>query len=297
VTVFGGDGNDYFEQDDLGARVFAQGGNDTINVLSREANYAGLIDGGAGVDLIIGAGGNRDLLDLREYARVENASMDDFAGTVIGTEGANRIDATGSDAVTLIGLGGADTLIGGGQNDSLVGGWGNDSIDGGEGSDIADGGPGANTIVNVETQPGPGSIGRVGRTLIADGSWGQDEITIDRVGGDNVIVRVNEMAREFDMDDFDEVLLRGNNGFDVLRIRDPLIAGSLVRPVTLLGGNGNDQLIGSDGATSEVLNGGANPDFLDSRDGFGGDVVIGGAGNDHAFADPGDDVSEVEEMN
>ena len=112
-----------------------------------------------------------------------------------------------------------------------------------------------------------------------------------------MIVRVNQMAREFDMDDFDEVLLRGNNGFDVLRILDPLIAGSLVRPITLLGGNGNDQLLGSDGATSEVLEGGNNPDFLDSRDGFGGDVVIGGGGNDEAFADPGDDVSGVEEIN
>jgi Ca2+-binding RTX toxin-like protein len=67
VTVFGGDGNDFFEEDDLGARVFAEAGNDTIVIRSREANYRNFLDGGSGIDLVVGAGGGRNLLDLREY--------------------------------------------------------------------------------------------------------------------------------------------------------------------------------------------------------------------------------------
>lgn len=192
----------------------------------------------------------------------------------------------GNDRLT--GNDGPDLILGRAGNDSLVGSYGDDTLDGGGGSDIGDGGPGNDTLVTIELQPGPGSIGRVGRTLIADGSWGQDLITIERTGLDDVIVRVNETSRTFDMDDFDAVLLRGNNGFDELRVIHPLVSGSLVRPITLQGGNGADTLTGSDGASVEVLDGGEGNDFLDTRDLFGGDWAIGGNGNDRAVVDPGD---------
>src|SRR5687767_9706508 len=241
----------------------------------------------------------------------ETFDMDNFAGGVRleGLGGNDRITMLdslltpvvrrvtldgGAGNDTLTGNDGHDALLGGVGNDSLVGDSGNDSLNGGDGADVGDGGPGNDVLTNVETQPGAGSIGRVGRTLIADGSWGQDLITIERIGGDNVIVRVNETSREFDMDDFDTVLLRGNGGFDELRVLQPLVAGSLVRPITLLGGNGADTLLGSDGSTNEVLDGGEGNDFLDTRDFFGGDTAIGGNGTDSAAVDAGDTTSGVE---
>jgi Ca2+-binding RTX toxin-like protein len=256
---------------------------------------------------------------MTPYAGVEDVTnlgtVDGF--TVIGNNLDNRMTpgniSPDGNRYTLIGRGGDDTLVGFDANDTLVGDEGNDVLDGGSGgddslsggfgddvlfggaggNDIGDGGPGANTLVDIEVQPGAPSIGRIGRTLIADGSWGQDLITVERVGQDNVIVRVNQTRREFDMDDFDSLLLRGNGGWDELRVIHPL-PGNLVRPVTLQGGAGRDTLIGSDGPPVEVLDGGANDDFIDTRDGFGGDWAMGGNDSDTAFADGGDVLREIE---
>jgi Ca2+-binding RTX toxin-like protein len=294
VTLFGGDGNDFFEQDDLGGRVFAEAGNDTILLRSREASYEGMLDGGAGTDIIQNAGGTFDVFDLREHANIENATLDSgFTGTAYGTNGPNRIDGSDADAVTLLGLDGNDTLIGGSVGDYLVGGEGDDSLDGGGGVDTVDGGPGNDTIVNAEVTPAAPNIRISSRVLIADGSWGEDEITIERTGTDDVIVRVNEVSRQFDIDDFDAVLLRGNNGFDDIRVLDPVRTSAITRRVSLQGGAGNDVLFGSEGGT-ESLDGGDGNDFLEVRDGFGGDTAIGGNGTDAAQVDPGDTTSGIE---
>jgi Ca2+-binding RTX toxin-like protein len=129
------------------------------------------------------------------------------------------------------------------------------------------------------------------------------------------------------MDDFDGVLLKGNNGFDEIRVLDPIVAGSLVRKVTLDGGNGdddlfapfgnnalhggvgNDTLVAGDGndalfgdGGNDVISGGQGSDFMDGGDGddqFDNrdpfpDTVLGGNGNDSAHADPQDQISGVE---
>jgi Ca2+-binding RTX toxin-like protein len=293
-SVTGGDGNDLFEIRDAGDVNLPAGqdGDDTFRLFGDARPL--IIQGQDGVDTIDLANSTLTTLDLRNEDDVEIV-LNVRQGTVIGNAANNRIVAApDASAVTLDGLGGNDTLIGGTQNDSLVGGFGDDSLNGGAGSDVGDGGPGNDTLINIETQPGNGSIGRVGRTLIADGSWGQDLITIERTGTDDVIVRVNETSRTFDMDDFDAVLLRGNNGFDELRVLEPVVAGSLVRPITLLGGNGADTLLGSDGSSNEVLDGGEGNDFLDTRDFFAGDSAIGGNGTDSAVVDAGDTSSGVE---
>jgi hypothetical protein len=129
--------------------------------------------------------------------------------------------------------------------------------------------------------------------LIADGSWGEDEITIERTGTDDVIVRVNDVSRQFDIDDFDAVLLRGNNGFDDIRVLDPVRTSAITRRVSLQGGSGNDVLFGSEGGT-ESVDGGDGSDFLEVRDGFGGDTAIGGNGTDAAQVDNGDTTSGIE---
>jgi Ca2+-binding RTX toxin-like protein len=292
VTLFGGDGDDVFNDDENpGDQFFGEAGNDVLNLYE---NFGA--SGGSGIDTMSVFTWDDTVVmppDVENLSRVGTGAVN--AITVIGNDLSNRIDLSEYiESVTVQGLGGNDTIIGSSSEDSLVGGFGDDSLDGGEAVDTVDGGPGNDTLVNAEVQPGAGSIGRVGRTLIADGSWGQDLITIERVGTDDVIVRVNETSRTFDMDDFDAVLLRGNNGFDELRVLEPVVAGSLVRPITLLGGNGADTLLGSDGSSNEVLDGGEGNDFLDTRDFFGGDTAIGGNGTDSAVVDAGDTTSGVE---
>ena len=320
ASMYGGAGGDTFFVDDERTQfnaIFAGEGDDVISF--NNFGTPAVLDGGAGRDAISLRTSFSDLIDMRPYAGVEDViNLGNLGGqTVMGNDLDNRMTPDLSDPdgnrYTLIGRGGNDTLVGFDANDTLVGGdghdvldggiggddslaggFGDDFLDGGEGgNDIGDGGPGVNTLINIEIQPAAPSIGRIGRTLIADGSWGQDLITVERVGVDNVIVRVNDVSREFDMDDFDSLLLRGNNGFDELRVLEPL-PGNLVRPVTLQGGNGADTLIGSDGTSLEVLDGGEGDDFIDTRDGWGGDWAMGGNGNDTAFVDNDDTLRDVE---
>jgi uncharacterized delta-60 repeat protein len=172
------------------------------------------------------------------------------------------------------------------------------------------------------------SIAIEGGVLRARGSSGNDTISIRRSGGDDVIVTVNSLSRQFDMDDFTTVLLEGLGGNDVLRITDAMTAGAITRKVTLDGGAGNDSLTGNagddvlrggDGADTliglggrdalagnagndrlfgglglDFLDGGDNDDFIDATDSAGGDTVIGGNGSDTARVDAGDSFSSVE---
>jgi Ca2+-binding RTX toxin-like protein len=305
VTMLGGDGNDAFanDSDDRFTNEFFFGGADNDSVTVFKTN-TGVIDGGSGIDTIHFSG------SLEEENAEESAGVSDFAnfenatktfGTLAGDEGPNQLTLFGPG--TILGGGGNDTLVGtaedqlldgGAGNDRLSGGPGDDTLDGGDGTDTTDGGPGNDVIISGEVQPPPGTIGIVNGILIADGQWGQDLITIERTGIDDVIVRVNEVSRTFDMDNFTGVLLRGNAGFDDLRILDPVVAGSLVRRVTLRGGNGNDTLVGNQGADS--LDGGDGNDFIDAQDGAGGDTVAGGNGSDIAEVDAGDTVSGVETL-
>lgn len=238
--------------------------------------------------------------------------------TLVGGRGNDTLEGSDADDV-LLGGDRDDVLRGGGGNDSLVGAFGSDFLDGGEGQDIVDGGPGNNAIHNAEITPPPPTIGIVDRVLIADGSWGVDWLRIERTGRDNVIVRVNETSREFDMDQFDGVLLRGNSGFDYFSVLDLIVAGSLARKVTLEGGNGNDTILGSAGEEvlrggtghdvlrgfggndalfgnggNDLLDAGGGDDFLEGADGRPFDTLFGGNGNDTALIDSGDEVSGVE---
>jgi uncharacterized delta-60 repeat protein len=196
------------------------------------------------------------------------------------------------------------------------------SVDGGTAFSRMDLGAGGGT--------GGPSIAIEGGILTARGTSGNDAIAIRRSGGDDVIVTVNSLSRQFDMDDFTAVLLDGLGGDDVLRITDAITAGAITRKVTLdggagddsltgnagddvlrggegldtliglagrdalAGGAGNDQLFG--GLGLDFLDGGDDDDFIDATDSAAGDTVLGGNGADTARVDAGDSFSSVETL-
>ena len=342
ATMHGGAGNDSFEFDDertQGRVAIGGDGNDTFSL--NNEGFSGSINAGAGIDRLTAFGSFKELIDIRPFIGLENVEGVRPGRTIIGNDLNNHISVDPNEnddaGVTLRGMGGNDSLIGGHGDDLLEGGTGNDyldgnvgddTLDGGDGTDTVDGGPGGNTTTNAEVTPAAPNIRIASRILTVDGSWGRDLITIERTGGDDVIVSANNVTRVFDMDNFDGVLLRGNAGWDDLRVLDPIVAGSLVRKVTLDGGGGNDTLTGSDGddvlrggdgnddidarhgndalfggggndglvgsVGLDFMDGGDGNDFLGALEGSGGDTVLGGNGTDRASVDAGDQVSGVE---
>jgi Ca2+-binding RTX toxin-like protein len=134
--------------------------------------------------------------------------------------------------------------------------------------------------------------------LTVIGSEGGESIQVSRPrGGDDVFVTVwtnsatPDMTWHFDDDDVDGLLLDGRGGNDSLWIRRQ----DAVHAATILGGTGNDFIVGAEGG--EDIDGGAGHDALyamggafnrlrggDGNDllgsGGGSDRLVGGAGND-----------------
>jgi Ca2+-binding RTX toxin-like protein len=116
--------------------------------------------------------------------------------------------------------------------------------------------------------------------LYATGTEDADTISVQRVGMDDVFVRVNDVSGTFDMDDFRTIILEGLGGNDVMQM-----SGTYPVITRFLGGSGNDTMTGSDGNDSisghdgdDSINGGAGNDEIDGGDGR--DTISGGSGND-----------------
>jgi hypothetical protein len=164
--------------------------------------------------------------------------------TVNGKGGADNIQCQKVEevAVTVDGGAGNDTIQGGSMNDTLKGGDNNDTIYGRDGNDTLDGGNNDDTLV---------------------GGWGADKFIggggIDTVDygnrNDSLYLTINGAAD-------DGVFLEGDNiGLDV---------------ENLIGGDGNDLIVGSSAANK--LQGGEGSDAIF---GFGGaDTIYGGMDND-----------------
>jgi Ca2+-binding RTX toxin-like protein len=254
-----------------GDKVYAGAGNDSFQLDDTPA----LIDGGDGVDTLIGWSGFRlvdtdhngiaeqdlsgppagviiNLADHRIYddgwgdsgkiINVENITGALLNDILTGDGGANVIVGLDGDDI-LNGGGGADSLDGGVGNDQLSGGGGDDTLTAGDGDDSAYGGAGNDTV-----------DGGAGNDLLS-GDGGNDSLT----GGDGA-------------DDID-----GGVGADTLdggTGNDTLDGGDGADELS--GGDDNDALFG--GAGNDTLTGGVGDDTLTG--GNGRDTLVGGAGSD-----------------
>ncbi len=250
----GGAGNDILKGGDGNDVLEAGAGNDNV-------------DGGAGND-VIRIGGTDALADIA----ISGGADDD------------KILVTGVLALSLAnfnaGAGSIETWVG--NNQGILGGTGNDKLDfsaltSATGIKFIDGAAGNDTIAG---------------TLNADqliGGIGDD--TLDGAGGNDVLV--GGAGKD---------ALKGGSGIDTASyaastaVRVDLLAGTgsigdalgdtLIEIENLLGGTGNDKLVGDN--NSNALTGGAGNDILIGNG--GNDTLDGGAGIDNIDGGAGDDL-------
>ncbi|HUH81993.1 MAG TPA: calcium-binding protein [Solirubrobacteraceae bacterium] len=182
-----------------------------------------------------------------------------------------------------------DTLSGGTENDVLLGEEGNDTLNGGPGNDELEGESGDDVI--TDTSGADVLHGNDGNDKLAGGGGGSDKLFGD-FGDDYFNENVSNPSQEidggpgFDTVDFSArqlplVITIGNpTTGDGTRLTEdpdgPNEGNNIVDAERILGGNGNDIMIGSD--ASETLVGNGGDDILDG--GFGADTLQGGAGDD-----------------
>jgi Ca2+-binding RTX toxin-like protein len=224
-------------------RINGQGGHDTIcggpGDDTIEANRGSdTVDGGPGDDTIDGFKGS------------DNLDGGDGDDDLKGDRGKDELHGGGGND-TLDGGRGSDELNGDGDDDRLFGDSGNDSLDGGEGSDYVDGSRGDEKLVSG----GPGDfdivVGNTGIDKI-DGGTGEHDIASYATSTVSIVV------------DLGTGEMNGEVSERLSGIED------------VLGGNGNDTLVGN--GSVNRLDGGPGDDSL--RASHSGDAAFGGPGSD-----------------
>src|SRR5262249_45603929 len=148
---------------------------------------------------------------------------------------------------TLLGKGGLDSLFGGTDNDTLTGGDGDDQVFGESGNDRMIWNPGDDTDLN---EGGDGVD-----TVEVNGGNGAEQFTTTANGTRVRFDRINPAPFSIDIGTSENLVLNANGGDDSYSATGnlaPLIA------ITVDGGTGNDQILGSNG--NDTLRGGDGND-------------------------------------
>ncbi|WP_417584889.1 M10 family metallopeptidase C-terminal domain-containing protein [Pelagibacterium sp.] len=207
-------------------------------VVGLVASSGKLTDNGDGTWLFIPA--LNDDTDVTFTYSIATADRTDLASATLDLVGMN--DVVGSDS--------ADTLPKGSSSDLYHGGAGNDTIQGGGGDDIMFGDAGDDTVYgNAGDDIFVATLDDGNDTYI--GGSGSDVLDLSRISAD-VTVNANSATST-------------QTGTDSLRSIENII-----------GGSGNDTIIGSGAAN--MISGGRGNDVLDGRGGK--DVLVGGEGSD-----------------
>jgi len=260
-----------------------------------------VFSGNFGADNISGGSG----LDTADYSYVRSASL----SIALAPTGQTQVSVAAGDVDILSGIEnltggwGHDTIAGNGFANILDGGAGNDVLEGGSGRDTLIGGDGQDevrygylTSVGVTVNLATGravagtdidqlvSIERIVGSAFADvvTGFGQPGSSITVQGGDGNDTIDGGMGSA-DAADYSYANVAG------LTIELSSFGGATVSVTAtdvdvlasienLIGGNGNDLLVGN--ASANRLTGGAGSDTIAGRG--GADTLVGGAGTDHA---------------
>jgi Ca2+-binding RTX toxin-like protein len=200
-----------------------------------------------------------------------------------GTDTFTASNSTGSANTTMNGGAGDDTLTGGGGVDVLNGGVGLDNLSGGDAGDTLSGGDDADTL--------DGGAG----TDVMNGDAGSDSLTLsagadDMHGGANDAFTIGPPITG--TGDFISVPTALDVSVTLDDVADDGVAGQSANAhsdiETILSNGGNDNLKGN--ANVNILSAGDGNDTVNARDGIA-DLVSCGIGNDTAFVDANDVVS------
>src|SRR4051794_2312149 len=229
---------------------------------------------------VFGLGGN-DVITISEV----NGALP--AANLFGGEG-NDVLTGGSGADQLFGQAGNDTLLGKGGNDLVFGGNDNDTLTGGDADDQGFGQSGNDRMIwnpGDDTDLNEGGDGS--DTVEVNGGNGAEQFTTTANGTRVRFDRVNPAPFSIDIGTSENLVLNANGGDDTYSATGNL--ATLIK-ITVDGGTGNDQLLGSNGA--DTILGGDGNDFVDGQQ--GNDVGFLGAGDDTFQWDPGDGSDVVE---
>ena len=227
-----------------------------------------------------GLGGN-DTLSLSEVnGALPRANLFGGTGNDVLTSGSGNDQLFGeSGNDTLLGKGGFDLLFGGSENDTLTGGDADDQAFGQAGNDRLIWNPGDDTDLNeggAETD-----------TVEVNGGNGTESFTATANGTRVRFDRLNPAPFSIDIGTSENLVLNANGGDDSFSATGNLAA--LIK-LTVDGGLGNDNLLGSNG--NDIVLGGDGNDFVDGQQ--GNDVGFMGAGDDTFQWDPGDGNDVIE---
>ena len=275
--------------------VLTASGDSAANNIAISRNAAGriLVNGGAvavvggtptvantSLIRVFGLGDN-DVISLNEVnGALPRANLFGAAGNDVltGGSGADQLfGQAGND--TLLGKGGTDLLFGGGDNDTLTGGDADDQAFGQSGNDRMIWNPGDDTDLNE------GAAGV--DTVEVNGGNGAEQFTTTANGTRVRFDRLNPAPFAIDIGTSENLVVNANGGEDSFSATGNLAA--LIK-ITVDGGAGNDNLLGSNGV--DVLLGGDGNDFVDGQQ--GNDVALLGAGDDSFQWDPGDGNDTIE---
>ena len=286
ANILGGDGNDTITGGDSADSIHGGNGDDSLA-------------GGWGHDYLNGADGHDTLNGGADNDIVDGGLGNDLIG---GGTGIDTVDYSWRTEALRIYINGAASSGQSNEFDNIqldvenaVGGFGNDYIVGSRGANLLVGGPGNDTLIG-----GAGDDVLDGG-LNADvmfGGLGKDTVTYASRRA-KIIASINNAANDGEIGENDNILndvenLIGGSGNDLLigsTFANKLSGGA--GNDTLKGGKGNDTLVGGPGI--DRLEGGDGNDrfyMVDKRR----DTAIGGRGIDTAEADSIDRRSEIEKL-
>jgi Ca2+-binding RTX toxin-like protein len=272
--------------------VFGDSLNNNITV-SRDAAGKLLVNGGAitvaggtptvantSLIQVFGQGGNDTVTISEVNGALPRANLFGGAGNDVLTGGSGNDQLFGqSGNDTLLGKGGFDFLFGGSENDTLTGGDADDQVFGESGNDRMIWNPGDDTDLNEG--------GADTDTVEVNGGNGAEQFTTTANGTRVRFDRVNPAPFSIDIGTSEKLTVNANGGDDSYSATGNLAA---LIAITVDGGTGNDNLLGSNG--NDILLGGDGNDFVDGQQ--GNDTAFLGAGNDTFQWDPGDGSDTVE---
>lgn len=272
VELTGGPSNNQLNASGFSGRTVLDGGAGTDTLRGGSGNdtlVAGFgsdsLVGNAGTDTVRTTGSNITLSSTSIVVGVTGAGS--FSNTLSGIERGDLTGTAGTDSMTAInfttgavsmaGLDGNDILTGSPGSDTIDGGAGDDRLTGLAGTDFLTGGSETDTV--IASADSDFILNDAGLTSAA---LGTDFFTLQDV--EQASITGGASANTLDASAFDKgaVTLIGGNGNDELD-----------------GGSGNDSLAGGDG--SDTLNGGGGNDTLSGGGNDGDpDTLSGGAGSD-----------------